>query len=149
VDVRLQGDRVAALADGSDLRALRDDAAAHDARRRELEQRHGVAVVGRDRDCAAATGHEAGEGDGPTGGCDHRAAELHADVDATVLACRIWVGADGERTQHRPYGRPRPGERAGRRDQGREDDHGQHRGKGRSAHLTPAFVCVEGNSRPR
>jgi hypothetical protein len=149
VDVWLQGDRVAALADDADLRPFRDGAPTDDARRPELEQRHGVAVVGRDRDRAPAAGHEADEGDGTAGGRQHGATDLGPDVDASMLAARVRVGTDGERPQHRPIGRPRPGERARRRDEGRKDDRGQHRGRTRSAHLTPAFVCVEGNSRPR
>ena len=118
VDVWPQGDGVAALADHADLRSLRDRAAAHDARHPELEHRHGVAVAGGDRDRAAATGHEADEGDGAAGRCEHGAAKLGRDVDASVLAGRVRVGTDGERPQHRPLGRPRPGERAGRGDQG-------------------------------
>ena len=105
VDVRLQSDCVAALADHADNGPLREGAAALDARRPELEQRHGVAVVSHDRDRAAATGHEADEGDHPARRCYHLAAELRSDVDAAVLACGVWVGADGERAQ-RPVPRP-------------------------------------------
>ncbi len=126
MDMRLQRDCVAALADDTDLCSLGDGRAALDPRRTELEHRHGVAILGCDRDRAAASGHRADEGDGPGGRCDHNAAGRSSDVDAAVLASRVRVRTDGERPQHRPFGRPGPGERTRRRNQGRKDD-GAHR----------------------
>jgi hypothetical protein len=149
VDVRLQSDLVAALADHADFCPLPQGAAALDARRPELEQRHGEAIIGRDRHCAAAPGHEADEGDRPADRCQHGAAELRADVDASVLASRVGVGTDGERPQHRSFGRPSPGERIRSRNQGRKDDGEHRRDNGRSTHLGPAFVGRGGHSRPR
>ena len=71
------------------LRSLHDGAAAHDARRPELEQRHDIAIVG-ERARAAAARHEANEGDRPAGRRGARRAELGRDVDAAVLPGRVW-----------------------------------------------------------
>jgi hypothetical protein len=73
----------------------------------------------------ATAGDDAGERDGSGSRCQDGVAELGPDVDAPVLACGVRVRADGERTQHRPFRGPGPGERTGRECQGckRDDDH--------------------------
>jgi hypothetical protein len=132
VDVRLQGDGVAALADHAHLSSFHDCVASRNTRRAELEQRHGVPVVSRDRDRVAAAGHDADKGDRPAGRCQYGTAEVRADVDASVLASRVRVGADGEWPQDGSVGRPGPGERARYRDQERQD--GGHHCCRRSSH---------------
>jgi hypothetical protein len=61
VDVRRACDRVRALADAADDRALGDGAPAGDLDRAELEERDGVAVRSLDRDDAAAARNRADE----------------------------------------------------------------------------------------
>ena len=130
MDVRLQGDCIAALAGDADLCSLGHCKAALDARRAELEQRHGVAIVGRDRDRSAATRDEADERDGAGSGSADRAADLGTDVDAAVLAAGVGVVTEHKRAEDRPVERPRPGA-SGRRD----GEHRQHdRGNERSPH---------------
>jgi len=109
VDVRRRRDHVGALADVADDRAFRDEAAAQDARRAELQQRHRKAVGGLDRDRPTAARDRADERDRPRGRSKHRAPELGADVDAAMLPARVAVRAERERSQHRPRCRPDPG----------------------------------------
>jgi hypothetical protein len=61
MDVRRRCDRVGALAGDTDDGALRDDAAAQDARRGELQQCHRMAVGGLDRDRSATVRDRADE----------------------------------------------------------------------------------------
>ena len=122
----LQGDGVTALADHAHLSPFADRVAPRDTCRGELEQRHGIAVGRADGEDVATSWHGAGERDGPGGRCEYGAAELGRDVDAPVLASRVRIGADGEWTEHRPVGRPGPGEQPRRRHQGRQNDDGDH-----------------------
>ena len=122
VDVRRRRDGVDARADDADDRSFGDHAAARDARRAELQQRHRVAVRGQDRDRPTTARDRAGERDGACCRGDHLASELGADVDATMLPARIGVGAERERSQHRPRRRPDPGVRRRRRDERRKHD---------------------------
>lgn len=126
VDVWLRGDGVAALADRAHLSSLGHRVAPRNARRAELQQRDGVAVVGGDRDHVATAGHDAGERDASRGRRHDGAAELCADVDAPVLACGVRVGADGEGPQHGSFGRPGPGERARCESHARKHDGDHH-----------------------
>ena len=129
MDMRRSGNGVLALAHLTDDRPLGDRAAARDADRAELEQRHCVPVRRLDRQGAPASGDGAGEGDragrrradGTPGG--------RADVDASVLAGRVRVLRQCERPQDRTFGRPGPAGCDGNDDQGcdRSDDRdGEH-----------------------
>jgi hypothetical protein len=127
MDVRRGGDRVRALADDADHGSLLDGGAAQHARRAELQQGHGVAVGGLDRDRPAAVRNRADERDGPGSRCEHRASQLARDVDASMLPAGVGVRAERERTQDRPRGGPDPGMRRRRdgerrcQDQDREE----------------------------
>jgi hypothetical protein len=112
VHVRRRRGGIGALADPPDEVALGHGRTARGVGRAELEQRHGVAVGGLDRQRPAAAGHGSDERDDAGCGGAHRVADRRPDVDATVLAGGVDVGAEGERPQHRPVDRPRP---AGRR----------------------------------
>jgi len=127
VDVRRLRDRIRALARDADGRSFLDHAAALDARRRQLQQRHRVAVRSLDRDRAAAARDRAAEGDRPGHGREHGASRLGGDVDAAMLPTGVRVRPERERPDDRTDSRPDPG--ASRRcggerreqDQDRED----------------------------
>ena len=96
VDVRLQGDGVAALADHTHFGPFADCVAPHHSCRGELKQRHRIAVGCRDGERVATTWHDAGERDIPGGRCQYDAAEFGRVVDPAVLAARVRVRTDGE-----------------------------------------------------
>ena len=106
VHVGRRGDGVGALADATDEVAFGHVRASRDLGRAQLEQRHGVAVAGLDRQRPAASGHRSDERDQARRRRAHPVACRCPDVDATVLAGGIHVGAEGERPQHRPVDRP-------------------------------------------
>ena len=106
VHVGRRGDGVGALADAADEVAFGHVRASRDLGRAQLEQRHRVAVAGLDRQRPAAAGHGSDERDDARRGRAHPVACRCPDVDATVLAGGIHVGAEGERPQHRPVDRP-------------------------------------------
>jgi hypothetical protein len=125
VDVRQRRDGVGALADRAHDRALRNDAAADDGRRAELEQGHGV-NVGQDRDRPAAAGDGADERDRAPDRRAHVAADGRADVDASMLPGSVRVRAEREGSQDGAVDRPRPRVRGGRGDERRQDG-GEHK----------------------
>ena len=140
VDVWRGRDGVGALSDDADDCSLGDLIAAADVRRAELQQGDRVAVGCLDRDRTAAVRDRADERDGTRRGRPDRASERGADVDAAVLAAGVDVGAESERAQDLPVGRPRPG-RSGRRDgERRQDD----RGNEDSPHRKPPLGCRGG-----
>jgi hypothetical protein len=108
VDVRLERDRVGALADGPDRGALHDRGASSDRDRAELEQRDGVAVLGADRERPAAIGHGARERHDAAGRCPHSGAQGRPDVQAAVLCTRVGIVSERESAEHRPVDGPRP-----------------------------------------
>jgi hypothetical protein len=116
VDVRLGRGRIAARADAGDEDSLFDGVALRNQQLSELQERNGVAVGRLDGERLPATGNDAGEGHGSGRRRPDVRAELAADVDPAVLVARIRVGAEHERPQNRPGGRPCPRVR-GRHDQ--------------------------------
>jgi hypothetical protein len=100
VDVRGTRDRVLALADGADGRALVHDVAAGDRGRSELHQRHRVAVGRLDRHAAPHAGERAGEGHRPRRGRADTGSGAAADVDTAVLARGVRVVDERERPQN-------------------------------------------------
>jgi hypothetical protein len=123
VHVRRVRHRVRARADAPDVHALRNRVAAPDRDARELEQRHREAVASLDRQRAAAVRDRPRERDGAADRRVHGVADGRTDVDPAVLATRIGVTAEGERSQDRPVDRPRP---RGRRS--RECERAEHDG---------------------
>ena len=145
VDVRARRRGVLAVADHAHTCALLDDGPARDENRPELEQGHGVPVLGRDRDRPSASGHGPGERDRPADRRPDGGADVPADVDAAVLAAGVRVVAEHERPQHGPVDRPRP--RGGaryheERGEGRREQESAHR----SLHLR-SLSTVETNRR--
>ena len=119
---------VLALADRPHDRAFDDRTPACDRDRAELEQRHGVAVRGLNRQRAAASRDRAGERDGAGDGRADFGADGSSDVDSAMLAGRVLVIRERERPQNRSIGRPGPGGRGRNDDKGcdRNDREGEH-----------------------
>ncbi len=91
-----------------------------DGHRAEMQQRDGVAVRRLDRDRPPAGRHGSGERDNAAGRRDNRGTSSRADVDTTVEAARVRIGAEAERVQNRPLNRPGPPvRRCGRDERGR------------------------------
>jgi hypothetical protein len=126
MDVRGAGDGVLARANLTDDGALGDGTAACDRDRAELEQRHGVAVGGLNRQRAPTRRDRPDERDGACCGSHDRIADARTDVDPAVLAGGVLVRSERERPQDRPVGRPGPACCDRDDDQGRDrtDDRG-------------------------
>ena len=75
---------------------------------RELEQGHRVAVVGSDRESAAAARDRARERDGAADRCADRVSDGRTDVDPAMLSARVGIGAEREGPEDRPVDGPRP-----------------------------------------
>ena len=97
-------------AGGSDHRALRDRRPTPDGNRAEVEQRGGISERRLDRDRLAPAGNRPRERHRPVGRRSHGCPLGDADVDPPVLTARVRMRRiEGEGTQDRPVGRPRPG----------------------------------------
>jgi hypothetical protein len=108
-----------ARSDRAHLRSFPHNLALADGDLAEVYERHGVPVYGLDRDDSPVRAHGAGERHDSSGGCPHGGGHLVSDVDASMLAARIGIVAEGEGLQHLSGRRPRP--RVGGR---RQCDHG-------------------------
>lgn len=127
--------RVGRRADDADGSALRYRRAAGDRDRAEVRDRHGVSVGRVDRDAAARSGHDPGEGDASRGRCDDRLSVRARHVDAAMLAGGIRMGVvEGERLDDGPSGRPRPGGCRVGEHEVREDEHGWNNRTGETSH---------------
>jgi hypothetical protein len=138
VDVWLGDVRFAARPDGSDdgafghVRPLRDGVGA------EPDEGDGVTVLSLNRDGPATVRDRSRKGHDPDGRRPHGRARVRADVDASVLAGVVRVGAvERETAQNRPLDRPRPRERRRRKD----DDGGNNGGNGRPAQARHRSSC--------
>ena len=97
-------------AGSSDHRALRDRRPTLDGDRAEVEQRGGISERRLDRDRPAPAGNRPRERHRPVGRRSHGCPLGDADVDPPVLTARVRMRRiEGEGTQDRPVGRPRPG----------------------------------------
>jgi hypothetical protein len=112
VDVRLGSFRLAARADRPHDLPLADRRPGRQGDRSQVHEGDRVAVLGADRQTEPLARQPAGEGDDPRGRSAHLGARRSADVDAAVLAARVRVVPQDERTQHRPLDRPAPRSRA-------------------------------------
>jgi hypothetical protein len=121
VDVRLARDRVDALTDGADGRALGNRVSAPDGDLAQLEQRDRVAVSRSDRQRPSAARDRADERDGPFARRTNSLTGRRGDVDAAVLAAGVRIGTERERTQHAAVDRPRPGRGRARKDERNHD----------------------------
>ena len=99
---------VTARAHGPDRRPLGDRVALGDAERAEMNQRHRVPVGRQDRNAAPVGRERAGEAHRAGRRCANRGPVGPGNVDPSVLARRIGVAAERERTEHVAVGRPRP-----------------------------------------
>lgn len=130
MDVGLRVLTVAACAETADRPALGDGSAARDGERRQMRQRHGVAVVGRDRERDARARDGAGEGDRAATRREHDGAGGPGNVDAAMLAAGIRMGGvEDERLENFAVGRPRPRScswSADQRRHGNEQEHATH-----------------------
>jgi len=136
VHVRLARDRVGALSDRADACAFPDLVPALHGDRAELQQRHGVAVAGADRQGATSRRNGSGERHGPRNRRAHRLADRTAHVDPPMLPRCIRVRPEDEGPQHRSVDRPRPrlcAARKQQREQRARDDH-------EPAHRRTSFV---------
>jgi hypothetical protein len=112
VYVRLRQLRLAGRADRPDAVALGHRRALGDRDRAEVGQRDGVPVGSRDREALARGRDGARERHRPGRGRDDARRRGRADVDAAMLARRIWMrGIEHELLENRPISRPGPGTR--------------------------------------
>jgi hypothetical protein len=102
--------------------AFGDGGALPDTKGPEMGQRRPVAVVRQDRDGEAVRRYRPRERDLARGGSTDRAPVPQPDVDAAMLARRVLVVADRERSQHGPVGGPGPGESAASTQRRRPDE---------------------------
>ena len=129
VDVWRLGDAVAALPHLPDRLALTDARTLLERHLLELEQGHGVAVRGADREGATAVRNAPDERHRPGGRRANVAADVGGDVDAAVLTACIGVVAERERAQDCTVDGPAPRERSGsehEREQGQRRDQSSH-----------------------
>jgi hypothetical protein len=119
VDVRLREIRVDGGTDRSDDRSFVDERSARHPDRPEMEQGHRRGERRLDRDRLAAARNGACEGDDALGRREDGRADRSRDVDAAMLAARIWMGAvEVEAAHDLTVHRPGPG--AGGRSRERE-----------------------------
>ena len=100
---------LSARAHRADRPAFVDHVALHHLDRREVEERHGVAVRRQDRDAATVSRHGARERHRAGRRSANRAAGRAGDVDAAMLPGGVRVGAQLERAEHLAVRGPRPG----------------------------------------
>ncbi len=114
VDVRLCHLEIARGSDGCDDLPIADDCATGDDSRAEVRERHGIAVPGQHRDDQPALRNRPDKAHGAGCGSMHALPRGTCDVDASVLASLIRVGAETERPKYTSARRPRPRVCAGR-----------------------------------
>jgi hypothetical protein len=134
---------LAAWADRADRHALRDRGAAPNRYGAEMQDGDRVTVLRLDRDGPAADGDGPCEGD--DSGCrrEHRRTRGRSNVDSAVLAGRVRIVAEQERSQYRALHRPRPAESRGRPRQ-RGGDRGAHQKSDRQQANTPSCqICKQ------
>ena len=119
IDVRRRDARVVRRADGSDDRPLAGEGAAVDADRAQVEQRHGRSEWRLNRDRLASARNGAGERDDALCRREHGRADRARDVDAAMLAGRVWMLAVEVEAAH-DLAVHRPGPRASGRNRERE-----------------------------
>lgn len=98
-----------ARSDRPDDVALRHFRAARHSNRAEMYECQRQPELGSDRHGPPAARDGSRERGDSTEGCAHVCPRGRTEVDASVLARRVWMGAvEGERTYHRPVNRPSP-----------------------------------------
>ena len=112
MDVGLRALGVSARADRADDLTLAEGRPGSDRNRSQVDERHGVSVLGADRQTAAGMRNLAGEGHDPGHRSAHVGAGLGADVDSAVLSASVRVVAGDEGPEHRPLDGPAPPGRA-------------------------------------
>ena len=85
---------LAARTDGPDDVALEDLLPPADGNGPEVNERHGVAVVGADRDGQASARNGACKADQPRRRCAHGSIRSRSDIDATVLAPGVGIASE-------------------------------------------------------
>jgi hypothetical protein len=109
--------------------------------RPEVEQRHRHCRRRLDRDRPAAAGNRPGERHDALGRCGDGRLDCRGDVDAAMLAARVWMGAvEVEATHDLAVHRPGPrARRCGRKREGAEDQDAE------SSHVRSSFVVRTAN----
>jgi len=92
-----------------DRRAFVDGCALLDTDRAEVDERDGKPVCRLDRHAATMRRERPGERHGARGGCADSSPFGAGDVDATMLAACVRIGAQGERSEHGSVSGPCPG----------------------------------------